>query len=120
MASRRREAPLASPLHLYPLRDRSPPWRVEGSPWWNSLMLLLNRQADPAWPTEPGSGRGRSHGTSSREAFDRWFRYPAGFASDYVELLLDRLALTEGTVIDCFAGSGVTGTAAALVRGTGT
>ncbi|WP_200932651.1 DNA methyltransferase [Aeromicrobium sp. Leaf245] len=65
-----------------------------------------------SWSSEPGSGRGRSHGTSSREAFDRWFRYPAGFASDYVELLLDRLDLTDGTVIDCFAGSGVTGTAA--------
>ena len=75
-------------------------------------MLLSNLQAAPAWPNEPGSGRGRSHGTSSRKPFDRWFRYPAGFASDYVELLLDRLELTEGTVIDCFAGSGVTGTAA--------
>jgi hypothetical protein len=88
----------------------------DGSPWWNSLMSLPNLQTDPAWPSEPGSGRGRSHGTSSREPFDRWFRYPAGFASDYVELLLDRLELTEGTVIDCFAGSGVTGTAA-RVRG---
>ena len=75
-------------------------------------MSLPNLQVGPAWPNEPGSGRGRSHGTSSREPFDRWFRYPAGFASDYVEILLDRLELTEGTVIDCFAGSGVTGTAA--------
>lgn len=75
-------------------------------------MSLSNLQVGPAWPTEPASGRGRSHGTSSREPFDRWFRYPAGFASDYVELLLDRLGLTEGMVIDCFAGSGVTGTAA--------
>lgn len=70
------------------------------------------------WPSEPGSGRGRSHGTSSREPFDRWFRYPAGFASDYVSLLLDRLGLAEGTVVDCFAGSGVTGTAA-RARGLG-
>jgi hypothetical protein len=75
-------------------------------------MPLSNLQMGTAWPNEPGSGRGRSHGTSSRQPFDRWFRYPAGFASDYVELLLDRLELTEGTVIDCFAGSGVTGTAA--------
>jgi hypothetical protein len=75
-------------------------------------MSLANLQRGPAWPNEPGSGRGRSHGTSSHQPFDRWFRYPAGFASDYVELLLDRLGLTEGTVIDCFAGSGVTGTAA--------
>jgi len=75
-------------------------------------MSLSNLQVGPAWPTEPASGRGRSHGTSSRQPFDRWFRYPAGFASDYVQLLLDRLELTEGMVIDCFAGSGVTGTAA--------
>ena len=65
-----------------------------------------------AWPSEPGSGRGRRHGTSSYEPFDRWFRYPAGFASDYARLLLDRLGLDKGLVIDCFAGSGVTGTAA--------
>jgi hypothetical protein len=88
------------------------PWRTGVSPWWNTSMSLSSLQADAAWPSEPSSGRGRSHGTSSREPFDRWFRYPAGFASDYVELLLDRLHLTEGTVLDCFAGSGVTGTAA--------
>lgn len=71
-----------------------------------------------SWPVEPGSGRGRSHGTSSRDAFDRWFRYPAGFASDYVGLLLDRLQVEEGIVVDCFTGSGVTGTAA-RARGLG-
>jgi hypothetical protein len=69
-----------------------------------------------AWPSEPGSGRGRRHGTSSYQPLDRWFRYPAGFASDYVGLLLDRLGLDNGLVIDCFTGSGVTGTAA-LSRG---
>ena len=69
-----------------------------------------------AWPTEPGTGRGRSHGTSSAEPFDRWFRYPAGFASDYVRLLVDHLGLREGVLLDCFMGSGVTGTAA-LSRG---
>ena len=64
-------------------------------------------------PPEPASGRGRSHGTSSAEPFDRWFRYPAGFASDYVSLLIDRLSLQPGqTIVDCFAGSAVTGTAA--------
>ncbi|WP_255354062.1 DNA methyltransferase [Aeromicrobium sp. Leaf291] len=61
---------------------------------------------------QPGSGRGRSHGTSAAQPFDRWFRYPAGFASDYVALLLDRIHLDEGLVLDCFMGSGVTGTAA--------
>lgn len=75
--------------------------------------MAVTRDEEPAWwPSEPGSGRGRSHGTSRTEPFDRWFRYPAGFASDYVSMLLDRLHLTQGTVVDCFAGSGVTGTAA--------
>jgi DNA methylase len=75
-------------------------------------MSLPGLLTDTAWPSEPASGRGRSHGTSSKEPFDRWFRYPAGFASDYVQLLLDRLELVDGAVVDCFAGSGVTGTAA--------
>lgn len=81
-------------------------------------MPLASLQARVAWPSEPSSGRGRSHGTSNREPFDRWFRYPAGFASDYVRLLLDRLEITEGTVVDCFAGAGVTGTGA-RARGLG-
>lgn len=70
--------------------------------------------SDPlAWPLQPGTGRGRIHGTSSGTSFDRWFRYPAGFASDYVSLLLDRLALEPGMIVaDCFMGSGVSGTAA--------
>lgn len=71
-----------------------------------------------SWPSEPASGRGRSHGTSSHQPFDRWFRYPAGFASDYVGLLLDRLQVESGTVVDCFTGSGVSGTAA-RARGLG-
>lgn len=82
------------------------------APWWNRPMTVPTATPNGAWPREPGSGRGRSHGTSSNEPFDRWFRYPAGFASDYVELLLDQLALVDGEVVDCFAGSGVTGTAA--------
>nr|WP_225321092.1 site-specific DNA-methyltransferase [Streptomyces luteolifulvus] len=62
---------------------------------------------------EPSSGRGRRHGTSRSEPFDRWFRYPAGFASDYASLLLGELQLpTAGLVVDPFTGSGVTGTAA--------
>lgn len=67
----------------------------------------------PGLPVEPASGRGRSHGTSGTEPFDRWFRYPAGFASDYVAMLLEHLALPAGSlVVDPFAGSAVTGTAA--------
>lgn len=66
-----------------------------------------------AMPPEPGSGRGRSHGTSSSEPFDRWFRYPAGFASDYVAVLLGQLGLDPGSlIVDPFAGSAVTGTSA--------
>jgi hypothetical protein len=72
--------------------------------------------------TEPGNsgddrvslpvGLGRSHGTSRALPFDRWFRYPAGFASDHVSMLFERLQLSSGTVLDCFTGSGVTGSAA--------
>ena len=76
--------------------------------------VTVNQIDRSRWPLEPGSGRGRSHGTSSSEPFDRWFRYPAGFASDYVGMLLDGLAVTQGAVVDCFAGSGVTGTASRL------
>lgn len=67
----------------------------------------------PGLPAEPGSGRGRSHGTSGTEPFDRWFRYPAGFASDYVSMLLEHLVLPPASlIVDPFAGSAVTGTAA--------
>ncbi|MEV4199425.1 DNA methyltransferase [Micromonospora globbae] len=79
-------------------------------------MPLAQQQdvlANSRLPMEPASGRGRSHGTSSNEAFDRWFRYPAGFASDYVSLLLAQLDIArESLVVDPFAGSGVTGTSA--------
>lgn len=75
-------------------------------------MSIPSLRTQPAWSVAPASGRGRSHGTSRHAPFDRWFRYPAGFASDYVELLLDQIGLESGTVVDCFAGSGVTGTAA--------
>jgi hypothetical protein len=75
-------------------------------------MTLTKEPDAAAWPVQPGSGQGRSHGTSAARPFDRWFRYPAGFASDYVALLLDRMNIDEGLVLDCFMGSGVTGTAA--------
>ncbi|MCX4469100.1 site-specific DNA-methyltransferase [Micromonospora sp. NBC_01655] len=71
------------------------------------------RAAGEPLPVVPASGQGRSHGTSSSEAFDRWFRYPAGFASDYVSLLLSRLEIpARSVIVDPFAGSGVTGTSA--------
>jgi hypothetical protein len=76
------------------------------------VQCLMIQGSSPDWPTGPPTGRGRSHGTSSKEPFDRWFRYPAGFASDYVRTLLDHLGHADGTLVDCFAGSGVTLTAA--------
>lgn len=86
-------------------------------PWCNTYMDSGDNQrgvigADPNWVPEAASGVGRSHGTSRTVPFDRWFRYPAGFASDYVGLLLDQMGVSDGTVTDSFAGSGVTGTAA--------
>lgn len=62
---------------------------------------------------EPGSGLGASNGTSSRQPFDRWFRYAAGFSSATAAALFDAIDLDHGSVVvDPFAGSGVTGTAA--------
>lgn len=81
------------------------------------VPLPASTGARSALPAEPGSGRGRRHGTSSDDPFDRWFRYPAGFASDYAGLLLNQLGVHPGgTIVDPFGGSGVTGTAA---RGAG-
>jgi hypothetical protein len=82
--------------------------------FWGTVTPPDATQAPcPSLPTEPGSGRGRRHGTSSEEPFDRWFRYPAGFASDYASLLLAHLGVRPGgTIVDPFAGSGVIGTAA--------
>jgi hypothetical protein len=60
-----------------------------------------------------GSGKGRSHGTSRQAPFDRWFRYPAGFATDYVVSLLAQTGLGPGDLlVDPFSGATVAGTAA--------
>ncbi len=96
------------------------------APWCNGNMLTNETHAEQqpltdvtvgAWSPQPlptpSSGQGRTHGTSRNEPFDRWFRYPAGFASDYVTTLLAHLELdSESLVLDPFAGSAVTGTAA--------
>jgi hypothetical protein len=67
-------------------------------------------EPDPSLP----NGVGRSHGTSRTAAFDRWFRYPAGFARDAVMDLFDRAGVVPGqTVVDPFAGAGIVGTVAA-------
>jgi hypothetical protein len=76
--------------------------------------VTSGEDVEPWWSAEAvaSAAVGRSHGTSRRAPFDRWFRYPAGFASDYVEQIFDGLGIDTGTVIDPFMGSGVTGTAA--------
>jgi hypothetical protein len=53
---------------------------------------------------------GKPHGTG-RTAFDRWFRYPAGFNQDVLALSRDLLRLRRGELVcDPFAGVGSTGT----------
>lgn len=60
----------------------------------------------------PASGVGRRHGSSCKQPFDRWFRYPAGFAHDYVQALLQHLEVRSGAlVLDPFVGAGGTGAA---------
>jgi hypothetical protein len=104
------------------------PWRSPLPPWCNRPVPASHDDptrlhqtpdsdgSDPAglsYSAEPSSGIGRRHGTSFTAPFDRWFRYPAGFASDYAATLLDHLGLRYGhSVTDPFAGSAVTGTAA--------
>jgi hypothetical protein len=97
------------------------------TPWWNGPVTETVSIRPPAsttapeaagrsltlWPAAPQRALGRRHGTSQSEPFDRWFRYPAGFASDYAVYLLSRLGIRRGeTIVDCFAGCGVIGTAA--------
>jgi hypothetical protein len=59
------------------------------------------------------AGTGSVFGTSRQAPFDRWFRYPAGFNSGALELVLaSGRNPAGGTVIDPFAGSGTVGTSA--------
>lgn len=52
-------------------------------------------------------GIGSAYGTSRSQAFDRWFRYPAGFSPEALELAAGAIA-TRGPVVDPFFGSGAT------------
>lgn len=56
---------------------------------------------------------GASNGTSRRLAFDRWFRYPAGFSPQALHAALDGVdgLGADSLVVDCFAGSASVGTA---------
>ena len=59
---------------------------------------------------------GSSNGLSMSHAFDRWYRYPAGFSPSSLKLALDAACVSEAvrTVVDPFAGTGSVGTAAVL------
>lgn len=58
------------------------------------------------------NGVGASNGTG-RRAFDRWFRYPAGFSGPTIASAFAALDLKPGDrVVDCFAGVATTGTEA--------
>lgn len=54
-------------------------------------------------------GIGAIYGTSRGEAFDRWFRYPAGFSSDALALAVDAAGAKRGTnIAEPFLGSAAT------------
>jgi hypothetical protein len=56
---------------------------------------------------------GAPNGASRTRAFDRWFRYPAGFSPAALEAAFDAVNLEEGDLlIDPFAGVATGGTAA--------
>lgn len=54
--------------------------------------------------------RGGSNGSSRVRAFDRWFRYPAGFSSDALSAALNAIGDGDRTwLADPFAGAATTG-----------
>src|SRR4051794_3624165 len=54
-------------------------------------------------------GIGSVYGTSRNRPFDRWFRYPAGFSPDALQLAADATGIGPGAVVvDPFFGSGAT------------
>jgi hypothetical protein len=59
---------------------------------------------------------GSSNGLSTSHAFDRWYRYPAGFSPPSLKLALDAVCSSDTirAVVDPFAGTGSVGTAAVL------
>ena len=53
---------------------------------------------------------GAPNGVSGRRAFDRWFRYPAGFSPSTISLALERAHVGPGEIlVDPFAGSASAG-----------
>lgn len=54
---------------------------------------------------------GSPNGVSRHRPFDRWFRYPAGFSPETLDVAIDAVASSpNGLLIDPFAGSGSAGT----------
>lgn len=57
---------------------------------------------------------GRKHGSDSRSPFDSWFRYPAGFSVETLDLAFNEISSApRGTILDPFAGVATVGTRAA-------
>jgi hypothetical protein len=57
---------------------------------------------------------GRKHGSDSQSPFDSWFRYPAGFSVETLDLAFNEISsVPKGAVLDPFAGVATVGTRAA-------
>ena len=57
---------------------------------------------------------GRKHGSDSRSPFDSWFRYPAGFSLQTLDLAFAEVSSAPaGAILDPFAGVATVGTRAA-------
>ena len=61
---------------------------------------------------KPPRQTGGPNGVSASRPFDRWFRYPAGFAPTTLDLCLNALGPDASVIVDPFAGVGTAGTAA--------
>ena len=55
---------------------------------------------------------GAPNGVCRKSAFDRWFRYPAGFSRKTLDYCFEAVASEDGPIIDPFAGVATTGTRA--------
>lgn len=60
-----------------------------------------------------------SNGLSSSRAFDRWYRYPAGFSPSSLDLAVRAAECEPGSIVsDPFAGAASVGTATIALQGT--
>jgi hypothetical protein len=77
------------------------------SPRWRILTAVTMARTQ--------RGIGSVYGTSRERAYDRWFRYPAGFSPEALELALAAVAPARGSlVVDPFFGAG---TASSVLAG---